>query len=79
MLFNKADKERIVAGELTATVRTWKRCQAKTGGQYNIAPYGAIEVSDVAHLPLHAVSGECDDDTVTAGGSLADFLSKPPR
>ncbi len=58
MLFKKDDKARIVSGELTATLRTWKRCQASVGGQYNIPPYGAIEVSDIHETPLEAVDAE---------------------
>lgn len=58
MLFKKDDKKRIVSGAMTATLRSWKRCQAKVGGQYNIPPYGAIEVTEIHETPLESVEVE---------------------
>ena len=79
MLFKKDDKARIVSGELTATLRTWKRSQASIGGQYNIPPYGAIEVSDIDEKPLEAIDAEtlrraCYENIEAA----ADRLRIPP-
>jgi hypothetical protein len=42
--FTKAYKQAIASGELTTSFRVWKSPQARYGGQYNIPPYGAIEV-----------------------------------
>ena len=56
MQFKKAYKQAIAAGTLTTSFRTWKSPQAKAGGQYNIPPYGAIEVDKVKTLTAASVT-----------------------
>ena len=56
MQFTKAYKQAIAGGELTTSFRAWKSPQAKSGGQYNIAPYGAIEVDKVRLIKAHQAS-----------------------
>lgn len=52
MQFTKAFKDAIRSGELTCSFRRWKSPQARIGGQYNLHPKGAIEVTDIRRLPL---------------------------
>ncbi len=56
MQFTKAYKEAIARGELTTSFRTWEAPQAKVGGQYNIPPFGAIEVEKIQRLAAAQVS-----------------------
>ena len=55
MQFRKSQKIAIRDGRLTRTFRTWKRPQAKTGGRYNIPPYGALEVEFVQQMKLKEI------------------------
>lgn len=50
MQFKKAFKEQISRGELQRTYRLWKQPQVKVGGQYNIHPFGSIEVTAISTL-----------------------------
>jgi hypothetical protein len=52
MQFTKPFKTAISEGRVTLTFRNWKRVQAKVGGRYNIAPFGAIEVTAVTSTCL---------------------------
>ncbi len=56
MLFTRAFKERIAAGEITLTYRVWRQPRAKVGGRYNIPPFGAIEVTAVSRTHLGEVT-----------------------
>lgn len=80
MQFTKPFKQRIAAGEITLSLRQWKSPQAKVGGQYNIVPFGAIEVTSVTTTTLTEVSNDdiaaCGFDSIDA---LSTFLNKPDR
>ena len=58
MQFTKPFKQRISRGEITRTVRHWKRPQARAGGRYNIPPFGAVEVIDVSARPARRITAE---------------------
>ena len=64
MLFKKAQKIAIQAGDQTLTFRRWAKPQAKVGGQYNIPPYGAIEVTRVEATMLDQIT---DRDALQSG------------
>ena len=75
MQFTKPFKQAIANGTVTTSFRNWKSPQAKAGGQYNIAPYGAIEVSSVSLTTLN----EVQDADITCSGfaqreALVSFL-----
>lgn len=55
MQFTKPFKQAIAAGRITTSFRCWRTPQAKPGGQYNIPPYGAIEVTRIRTQPLGRV------------------------
>ncbi|NKC01190.1 MAG: hypothetical protein GKR90_22205 [Pseudomonadales bacterium] len=56
MLFKKDQKIAIRDGRQTLTFRRWASPQAKIGGQYNIPPFGAIEVIAIAEISLNDIS-----------------------
>ena len=56
MQFIKAHKEAIAQGEINTSFRVWKSPRAKVGGQYNIYPFGAIEVTQVERVRLQQVA-----------------------
>ena len=56
MQFTRPFKEAIRAGDVTATLRKWKSPQARVGGQYNLHPRGAIEVTRIRQLPFGKVT-----------------------
>ena len=79
MLFTKPFKEAIAKGEITTSFRAWKRPMVKVGGQYNIPPFGAIEITKVAKTTLDKATQR----SVRAAGfadkaALADYLKNPP-
>lgn len=47
----------VLAGEITVSVRLWKRPQVKEGGRYRVGP-GQIEVDAVELLPFSAITRE---------------------
>jgi hypothetical protein len=48
VLFNDAERAAIARGELTEAFRHWKRPQAKAGARHRLAPFGMIEIVEVA-------------------------------
>ena len=56
MQFTKPFKQAIAAGRITTSFRAWRTPQAKLGGQYNIPPYGAIEVTRIRRQTLAKAS-----------------------
>jgi hypothetical protein len=50
MQFTKDFKEAIRAGSVCCSFRTWPSPQAKVGGQYNLHPTGAIEVTALRQI-----------------------------
>ncbi|MDA0351945.1 MAG: hypothetical protein O3A10_07015 [Chloroflexi bacterium] len=50
MLFSHASHAPIARGEITRTIRRWRRPQARVGGRYRLASAGSIEVDAVAPI-----------------------------
>jgi hypothetical protein len=70
MEFSRELRNDVLAGDITLSVRLWKRPQAKQGGRYRVGP-GEIEVDAIELLPFAAVTqedvrraGEPDRDTL---------------
>jgi len=77
--FTKPYKQAIARGELTTSFRTWKSPQAKVGGQYNIPPYGAIEVHEIRQLKASSVNrAALQRAGLKDAQALYDFLQIPP-
>jgi hypothetical protein len=53
----------VLAGDITLTVRLWKRPRVKQGGRYRVG-LGEIEVDAIELVPFSAIS---DDDVRRAG------------
>ena len=84
MQFKSEFHQGIASGTITATVRRWKRRQAKVGGRYRIASIGCIEITSVDQVGSEDLSAtdarrsgfssltEMNDylDTVSADGDL---------
>ena len=70
MEFSRELRTDVLAGEITLSVRLWKRPQVKQGGRYRVGP-GEIEVDAIELLPFAAVTardvrraGEPDRETL---------------
>ena len=63
MEFSRELRNDVLAGDITLSVRLWKRPQVKEGGRYRVAP-GLIEVDAVELVPFAAIT---DDDVRRAG------------
>jgi hypothetical protein len=68
--FSRELRNDVLAGDITLTVRLWKRPQVKAGGRYRVGP-GEIEVDAIELLPFAAVTaadirraGEPDRETL---------------
>ena len=57
MEFSPELRNDVLAGEITVSVRLWKRPQVKEGGRYRVGP-GQIEVDAVELLPFAAITRE---------------------
>ncbi len=75
MQFQKHFKEGIRNGTITCSFRKWRSPQAKVGGQYNLHPLGAIEVTSVCLVTFSKVK---DSDARRSGftdrSTLARYL-----
>jgi hypothetical protein len=47
----------VLAGDVTLSIRLWKRPRVKQGGRYRVGP-GEIQVDAIELLPFAAVTGE---------------------
>lgn len=56
MLFNSATSHRIRQGEISVSLRKWRRAQARVGGVYYLRPKGAVEVTSLEEYVLGEVS-----------------------
>jgi hypothetical protein len=70
MEFSSELRNDVLAGEITVSVRLWKRPRVKPGGRYRVGP-GEIEVDAVELLPFAAITpadvrraGEPDRETL---------------
>jgi hypothetical protein len=68
--FSRELRDDVLAGDITLSVRLWKRPQVKEGGRYRIGP-GLIEVDAIELLPFAAITeadvrraGEPDRETL---------------
>ena len=57
MEFSHELRNDVLAGEITLSVRLWKRPQVKQGGRYRVGPR-EIEVDEIELLPFAAVTAE---------------------
>lgn len=58
MLFRGAQIAAIARGEITMTVRAWRRPQAAVGGRYRLRGERGIEVTAVERVPLARVTAD---------------------
>jgi hypothetical protein len=68
--FSKELHDDIAAGDITVTVRLWRRRQVKVGGRYRVGPVH-IQVDSMELVPFASISaadvqraGESDRDTL---------------
>jgi hypothetical protein len=68
--FSRELRNDVLAGDITLSVRLWKRPQVKQGGRYRVGP-GEIEVDAIELVPFAAVTakdvrraGEPDRETL---------------
>jgi hypothetical protein len=71
MTFTKRLRDPIRRGEITCSVRIWRRPHVKVGGRYALAP-GAIEVTSLREISLAEVTPELARRSGFAG--LVDLL-----
>lgn len=57
MEFSRELREDVLAGDITVSVRLWKRPRVREGGRYRVGP-GEIEVDAIELVRFAAVSGE---------------------
>jgi hypothetical protein len=55
--FSRELRDDVLAGDITLSVRLWKRPRVKQGGRYRVGP-GEIEVDAVELVPFAAVTSE---------------------
>src|SRR2546429_3854076 len=56
MEFSRELRNDVLAGDITLSVRLWKRPQVKQGGRYRVGP-GEIEVDAIELVPFAAITG----------------------
>jgi len=68
--FSRELRNDVLAGDITVSVRLWKRPRVKPGGRYRVGP-GQIEVDAIERVPFAAVTaadvrraGEPDRETL---------------
>ncbi len=64
MQFQKHFKDGIRAGTITCSFRKWRAPRAKVGGQYNLHPLGAVEVTSLELVNFSVVN---DSDAQLSG------------
>jgi hypothetical protein len=57
MEFSRELRNDVLAGDITLSVRLWKRPQVKEGGRYRVGP-GEIEIDAIELVPFGAITGE---------------------
>jgi hypothetical protein len=55
MEFSRELRNDVLAGDITLSVRLWKRPQVKRGGRYRVGP-GEIEVDAIELVPFAAIT-----------------------
>jgi hypothetical protein len=61
--FSRELRNDVLGGDITLSVRLWKRLRVKEGGRYRVGP-GEIEVDAIELLPFVAIT---DEDVRRAG------------
>lgn len=76
MLFSHRSHEPIARGEITRTIRRWRRPQARPGGRYRLPDGGTIEVDTIAPIEDRDLT---EDDAYRSGfDSLAGLHAALP-
>ena len=57
LAFTRRLREPIMRGEITCTVRIWRRLHVKVGGRYGLGP-GAVEVTKIREIGLADITPE---------------------
>ena len=57
MEFSRELRNNVLAGDITLSVRLWKRQRVKEGGRYRVGP-GEIEVDAIELVPFAAITRE---------------------
>jgi hypothetical protein len=77
MEFSRELRNDVLAGDITLSVRLWKRPQVKEGGRYRVGP-GLIEIDAIELVPFAAITeedirraGESDRETLRARAAHA--------
>ena len=55
MTFTKRLRERVMNGEITCSVRIWRRAHVKLGGRYRLGP-GAVEVTGLREITFQDIT-----------------------
>lgn len=55
--FSRESRNDVLAGDITLSVRLWKRPRVKQGGRYRVGP-GEIEVDGIELLPFAVITGK---------------------
>ena len=55
--FSRELRNDVLAGDITLSVRLWKRPQVKQGGRYRVGP-GEVEIEAIELLPFAAITRE---------------------
>ena len=70
MEFSRELRNDVLAGDITLTIRLWKRPKVKRGGRYRVGP-GEIEIDEIELIPFSAITagdvrqaGEPDRETL---------------
>ncbi len=70
MEFSRELRNDVLAGDITLSVRLWKRPQVKEGGRYRVGP-GQIEIDAIELVPFASITrgdvrraGESDRETL---------------
>ncbi len=71
MLFAKRLREPVMRGEITCSVRIWRRPHVRVGGRYRLGG-GAVEVTDLRRIDLSDVTADLARRSGFAG--LVDLL-----
>jgi hypothetical protein len=57
MQFSRELRNDVLAGDITLSVRLWRRPKVKQGGRYRVGP-GEIEVDGIELLPFAAITAQ---------------------
>ena len=70
MEFSRELRNDVLAGDITLSVRLWKRPQVKEGGRYRVG-LGLIEIDAIELVPFSAIT---EEDVLRAGESDRETL-----